>query len=271
MGLKRSAYIHFCKNFVRGRIAGQTHAPGTILSDVEKPAVGDAGANHRHIVGEDAASTQLHTGGIKSLVTSPSPTEFGYQTPLELPEALSYVPNEPGCCADSTAPNARSQAPQNARRRIRIQRRALMEFLKSFLTPTSMAILVSFPIALVPKLKALFLEVPGDRHTSRSGWAAPARVHPRFNDFRWSGICASRTYMPWLVSGAVALPSKTRVEDIANGRHYVDRHHENAYNDSDRCAYMPRADQSGVHIEGRQGPPTGVHVSALWFVIRRSI
>ncbi len=161
MELKRSTYIHFCKNFVRGRIAGQTHAPGTILSDVEKPTVGNAGAHHRDIVGEDAASTQLHTEGIKSLVTSPSPTEFGYQTPLELPEALSYVPNEPGCCADSTAPNARSRAPQNARRRISIQRRALMEFLKSFLTPTSIAILVSFPIALVPKLKALFLEVPG--------------------------------------------------------------------------------------------------------------
>ena len=129
--------------------------------------------------------------------------------------------------------------------------------------------LVSYSVG--PKAESFVSRGSGDRHTSRSGWAAPARVHPRFNDFRWSGVCASRTYMPWLVSGAVALPSKTRVEDVANGRHYVDRHHENAYNASARCAYMPRADQSGVHIEGRQGPPTGVHVSALWFVIRRSI
>ncbi|KJA26345.1 hypothetical protein HYPSUDRAFT_36646 [Hypholoma sublateritium FD-334 SS-4] len=165
MRLKRSAYIHSFKGLVRGRAASSAHAPGTVLSDVEKPAVGPgehvAEGHQRHTVGEDAALTQLHIEGIKSLVTSPSPTEFGYQTPLELPETLSYVPKEPGCCSNSAARNGRPPTPQNARRRIRIQRRSVMDFLKSFLTPTSMAILVSFPIALVPKLKALFVEVPG--------------------------------------------------------------------------------------------------------------
>lgn len=165
MRLKRSAYIHSCKDLVRGRAIMQTHAPDMALSDVEKPGVGAGehavGTQQRHIAAEDAASTQLHIEGFKSLVTSPSPTEFGYQTPMELPETLSYVPNEPGCFSNSEALTARPPAPQNARRRIRIQRRSVMEFLKSFLTPTSIAILVSFPIALVPKLKALFLEVPG--------------------------------------------------------------------------------------------------------------
>lgn len=47
------------------------------------------------------------------------------------------------------------------RRRPIIHRRSVIEFLKSFLTPTSIAIIISFPIALIPNLKALFVEVPG--------------------------------------------------------------------------------------------------------------
>ena len=42
-----------------------------------------------------------------------------------------------------------------------VTRQSIFQFLKSFFTPPSAAILISFPIALVPNLKALFTPVPG--------------------------------------------------------------------------------------------------------------
>ena len=42
-----------------------------------------------------------------------------------------------------------------------VTRQSICQFLKSFFTPPSVAILVSFPIALIPNLKALFTPVPG--------------------------------------------------------------------------------------------------------------
>jgi hypothetical protein len=46
-------------------------------------------------------------------------------------------------------------------RRYFVTRQLIWQFLKSFFTPPSAAILISFPIALVPYLKALFTPVPG--------------------------------------------------------------------------------------------------------------
>ncbi|KAH9481484.1 Protein ECM3 [Psilocybe cubensis] len=42
-----------------------------------------------------------------------------------------------------------------------INRERVLEFFKALLTPSSITILTSFPIALIPKIKALFVEVPG--------------------------------------------------------------------------------------------------------------
>jgi predicted permease len=39
--------------------------------------------------------------------------------------------------------------------------KSITDFLKSFFSPLTVSILVSFPIALIPKLKALFVYVPG--------------------------------------------------------------------------------------------------------------
>lgn len=49
----------------------------------------------------------------------------------------------------------------NSNRTKGITRQSIYHFLKSFFTPPSTAILISFPIALIPKLKALFTPVPG--------------------------------------------------------------------------------------------------------------
>ena len=52
--------------------------------------------------------------------------------------------------------------PLNSRNRKHfVTRQSICQFLKSFFTPPSVAILASFPIALVPNLKALFIPVPG--------------------------------------------------------------------------------------------------------------
>lgn len=119
------------------------------------------------------------------------------------------------------------------------------------------------PDSVGPQAESSVPRGSGDRHTSCTGRAAPARVYTRFNDVCWSGVCASGTYLSWLVSGASTLPSKTRVENAANGRHHVDRHCKDVDNAGARRAYMSRADECGVHLQGRQGPTAGVHVSIL--------
>jgi auxin efflux carrier family protein len=49
----------------------------------------------------------------------------------------------------------------NNNRKSLFTRQSVCHFLKSFFTPPSTAILISFPIALIPQLKALFTPVPG--------------------------------------------------------------------------------------------------------------
>jgi len=49
----------------------------------------------------------------------------------------------------------------NSNHKSLFSRQLICAFLKAFFTPPSVAILISFPISLVPKLKALFTEVPG--------------------------------------------------------------------------------------------------------------
>jgi hypothetical protein len=64
-----------------------------------------------------------------------------------------------------TSPNPSAHSlPLNNRdsnRKYFITRQSIWQFLKSFFTPPSTAILISFPIALIPNLKALFTPVPG--------------------------------------------------------------------------------------------------------------
>ena len=60
-----------------------------------------------------------------------------------------------------TSPHPSTHSLPLNNRKYSVSRQSICQFLKSFFTPPSVAILISFPIALVPKLKALFTPVPG--------------------------------------------------------------------------------------------------------------
>ena len=61
----------------------------------------------------------------------------------------------------SPHPSTHSLPLNNSDRKCFVTRQSICQFLKSFFTPPSVAILISFPIALIPNLKALFTPVPG--------------------------------------------------------------------------------------------------------------
>ena len=61
----------------------------------------------------------------------------------------------------SPHPSTPSLPLNNSDRKCFVTRQSICQFLKSFFTPPSVAILISFPIALIPNLKALFTPVPG--------------------------------------------------------------------------------------------------------------
>ena len=64
-------------------------------------------------------------------------------------------------CTSSTHSLPLNSSNSNNHRRSLVTRQSVCHFLKTLFNPPSIAILVSFPIALVPKLKALFTPVPG--------------------------------------------------------------------------------------------------------------
>ena len=122
----------------------------------------------RHVSFAEDSSVGLPTEEICSPNDSAPPTEIGqfsrvdserattmvggdasvYRVPSHLKEELTALP----------LPN--SNPPAHSRRNF-LNRRIVLEFLKAFFSPVSVAIIASFPIALIPQLKALFIEVPG--------------------------------------------------------------------------------------------------------------
>jgi predicted permease len=83
-------------------------------------------------------------------------------TAIDIPQAplASQNQNLPLHCT-SPHPSTHSLPLNNSNRKCFVTKRSICQFLKSFFTPPSVAILISFPIALVPNLKALFTPVPG--------------------------------------------------------------------------------------------------------------
>ncbi|KAF9533769.1 auxin efflux carrier [Crepidotus variabilis] len=78
---------------------------------------------------------------------------------LSKPES-TILPIEPSPCATSINSLEQIQSQQSPRPRIPIPP-SVINAIKSFFTPPSIAILVAFPIAVIPKLKALFVPVAG--------------------------------------------------------------------------------------------------------------
>jgi hypothetical protein len=114
---------------------------------------------------DDATTTEPTELGIVSRISSVEPTLIGVETRLNHiidtglhPNNQSILPTTSVTAVDTALP--KSLPPPSKNRHIRVLRES-RHVLKSFLNPPSISIFISLPIALIPKLKALFVEVPG--------------------------------------------------------------------------------------------------------------
>lgn len=136
--------------------------------DEEKDAVNpelQLPAAQLHVSCQDDATTTVPTEvGIVSRISSIEPTLIGVETRrnhiIDIELRRNNQPILPTTSV-TTVDTALSESlpPPSKNRRNLILRGSRV--LKSFLTPPSISIFISFPIALIPKLKALFVEVPG--------------------------------------------------------------------------------------------------------------
>ncbi|KAF9457144.1 auxin efflux carrier transmembrane protein [Collybia nuda] len=124
----------------------------------------------RHVAFYDDATTVVPTEGPRSPVCSPAPTEVGARSRLTSPEPAETLlrsqtqPSETQLYPVVLPTTAGSTDPLNTPKKP--QRRTVIlshirTFYKSLVAPASLAIILSFPIALIPQLKALFVDVPG--------------------------------------------------------------------------------------------------------------
>ncbi|TFK33761.1 auxin efflux carrier [Crucibulum laeve] len=135
-------------------------------------------AGIKQVAFQDDAATVVPTDGISSPICSPAPTELGLHSrinsiePIATPNSLHQV--QSSTTSDSktqtilpmTLPthNGAHESPVTARVVLHRRRKfcaTIRNFFKTLLTPASIAIFIAFPIALIPQLKALFVEVPG--------------------------------------------------------------------------------------------------------------
>lgn len=122
----------------------------------------------RHLALSDDATTVVPTEGVRSAACSPAPTELGIQSRLASPEpepmGTFWKPsNQPNAQLNSVLPTTVEDTKPTTpnRRRRTVWKSHARTFYKSLVTPASLAIILSFPIALVPQLKGLFVDVPG--------------------------------------------------------------------------------------------------------------
>jgi len=127
---------------------------------------------------EEAPLAVMPTEGVCSLLDLSLPTEIGQLSPISSERATTMVggdasiykvpshfivlkqeQNKLPLHVSHQASNP-SEPPAYPRLGF-LPRKFIIEFLKAFFSPTSVAIFLSFPIALIPKLKALFVKVPG--------------------------------------------------------------------------------------------------------------
>ncbi|CAA7268203.1 unnamed protein product [Cyclocybe aegerita] len=152
--------------------------PQDVLSEkVESsPVVHEPAPRRRHVAFIDDATTVVPTEGASSPVCSPPPTEIDV---LPRIDSLDRIASTTGVEAwksgtptkvlvsqevlpthRTPTPSLSSPEPPRTWSRF-LSKKAISSFLKSLFIPPSVSILLAFPIAIVPKLKALFVEVPG--------------------------------------------------------------------------------------------------------------
>lgn len=133
---------------------------------------GQSSMHGRHVAFHDDATTVAPTEGIASQFCSPAPTEYGLQTRGNSPEpTLIAVESRLATPRDQQQPALPTSLPRTGSsptppldgvlRRRKVVFTQIRSFLRSILSPASVSIIIAFLIALVPTLKALFVEVPG--------------------------------------------------------------------------------------------------------------
>ncbi|KAF8899898.1 membrane transport protein-domain-containing protein [Gymnopilus junonius] len=137
-------------------------------------------APQKHVSFIDDSSTAVPTDGVASATCSRTPTEINYRYRQSSPDRTEratreMVPNtavslsiyevtEPDTLPSHAQHTTRMHATNTSQFHVPFSifnLKVLSEFLKALLTPASITIFLAFLIALVPKLKALFIEVPG--------------------------------------------------------------------------------------------------------------
>ncbi|ESK98283.1 membrane protein [Moniliophthora roreri MCA 2997] len=112
----------------------------------------------KHVSFFDDGTTAAPTEGI----TSPAPTEW-LISPAPTVTATTENHQEPVLSTSKTQSASETEKSKLLGRypRLLMVSGTVKTAIKSALTPASLAILTSFPIALIPKLKGLFVELPG--------------------------------------------------------------------------------------------------------------
>ncbi|KAF4613989.1 hypothetical protein D9613_007634 [Agrocybe pediades] len=187
MKLKRKAFFHLLSTPFSNRsskhVSKEARFDDTITSEkATTDGILQKAALRRTFSLGDDGSTVVPTGSVTSPVSSPCATEVDYvHRGLDTLVDRADVEARPTICDTLSQVKAESSGPEslpthlaahemqaspaevpNVRRgKFPIYRRTIIESFKALLTPASLTIIFSFPIALIPKLKALFVQVPG--------------------------------------------------------------------------------------------------------------
>ena len=182
MRLKRKAMVSHLTRFANlARSKKREDEPvdpeSKIISEVseEKDSTEASGqrVHRRHVSFAEDSSLALPTEGTEWICSpndSASPTEIGQLSRVDSERATTMIGDAsvykvPSCSIeeknglplhDSNRPDSPTFPQRNF-----LNRRLIIEFLRALCSPASVAIIFSFPIALIPQLKALFVEVPG--------------------------------------------------------------------------------------------------------------
>ncbi|KAG5653757.1 hypothetical protein H0H81_010844 [Sphagnurus paluster] len=131
----------------------------------------------KHVSFHEDATTAVPTDGVRSPICSPTPTEIGIGSPSptlargDAPKSILQVQEKQGLPTTSgDLPSEGNGAESPAASTVSYLGRVtqiLRAFLASLSSPASLGILLSFPIALIPPLKGLFVDLPPSTSTSK--------------------------------------------------------------------------------------------------------
>ncbi|KIM40479.1 hypothetical protein M413DRAFT_445931 [Hebeloma cylindrosporum] len=182
MRLKRKAMVHHLIRFAslaRSKKREKEPVDPESKANLELSEKNDSAESNaqrvqrRHVSFAEDSSLALPEG-IYSPNESASPTEIGQLSRVTSERATTMIGGDASVYkipSRSIDPKEETDAlplhasnpsdPLSHSRRNFLDRRFILEFLKALFSPASMAIISAFPIALIPQLKALFVEVPG--------------------------------------------------------------------------------------------------------------